>query len=65
MFVNTGVKVRGWWLKPVRLDIEISKMAKYFLNVDFQNNSYFFKSGGIHFEPPKRSRLMLSGIENR
>ena len=46
MFVNKGVKVRGLVAEASLTgfipDIQISKLTKYFLKVDFQNNSFDF-----------------------
>ena len=55
MFVNKGVKVRGLVAEAPQTgfipDIQFSKLTKYFLKIDFQNNSFDYFGNKNAFIP--------------
>ena len=69
MFVNKGVKVRGLVAKAPQTgfipDIQISKLTKYFLKIDFQNNSFHFLVTKMPSALPFHSRNIKTGQNTR
>ena len=65
MFVNKGVKVRGLVAEAPQTgfipDIQISKLTKYFLKVDFQNNYFHFLETKMPSSLPFHSRNIKTG----